>query len=639
MNSAIRPSASRSLIIAPASAVLRPVVRPVERATAAVRAGNWGWLPVLSVVGAVGVLLLALAHTGARYNALWAQPLYWLALVVVVVPISTRLLMPNLARQERIGLVMFMGAAVYFAKLLHSPIGFTFFDEFLHWRTANDIMRTGHLFKENSLLPVSPLYPGLEIATNAIQSQTGLTIFQAGALLIGFARLILVLALYLLYEQVSHSPRTAGVAAAIYMANPHFVIFDGQFAYESLALAIALTVVWVLSRRLAATGIKRIELSLIVSVGLWALVASHHATSYMIAIFLVLWTLVVAVYDHVLGAKLPDMLWVAGFAVIVNVIWLLCVSSITIGYLAPHLEGALTSVVNLIAGEGSDRELFKSASGIPTPLLEKLTGLGGPGLIMLSLPVGLFIFWRRYRRDATAFTLALAALSYPVTLAMRMTGGGWEVSARSSVFVFIPLAFILALAVERMWLPKRLPWLRSLMFAPYIAVLFCSGIIGGWSPWARMPWPYMVGADTRSIEPQGLAAAAWASEFLGPDNRFAADRINMTLLGTYGEQRLITDLIDKVSISGIFLAPRLGPYELEAIQKGRIRYLAVDGRISTALPLDGHYYESWEKLIVPYSGPIDLAVLRKFDTIKHVNRIFDSGDLTFYDIGALGRDP
>jgi hypothetical protein len=119
----------------------------------------------------------------------------------------------------------------------------------------------------------------------------------------------------------------------------------------------------------------------------------------------------------------------------------------------------------------------------------------------------------------------------------------------------------------------------------------------------------------------------------------AADRINMTLMGTYGEQRMITDLIDQVSISGIFLAPHLGPNEREALRKGRIRYVVVDRRISTALPLDGHYYEGWEKMVVLYTEPISLSVLEKFDFMPYVSQVFDSGDIKLYDVGALAREP
>ncbi len=157
------------------------------------------------------------------------------------------------------------------------------------------------------------------------------------------------------------------------------------------------------------------------------------------------------------------MIWVAVLAIVANALWLVGVASITIGYLAPHLQGAVVSVLNLIAGEGSDRELFKSSSGAVTPLLEKLVGLGAPGLIMLCLPVGLMSFWQSARKDATACMLALGALTYPITLGMRLTGGGWEISARSSVFVFFPLAFILALGIEHLWLPGPFARLRPLL--------------------------------------------------------------------------------------------------------------------------------------------------------------------------------
>jgi hypothetical protein len=218
--------------------------------------------------------------------------------------------------------------------------------------------------------------------------------------------------------------------------------------------------------------------------------------------------------------------------------------------------------------------------------------------------------------------------------------------------VYIPLALVLALGIEHARLPRllgwltawldrfrRLLWLKPLVFAPYAVVIFAGGVIAGWSPWARMPWPYMVAADTRSVEPQGLAAAEWARDYLGPNNRIAADRINMTLLGTYGEQRLITHLIDKVSISGIFLATRIGPNEQAALRDGRIRYIVVDQRSTRARPLDGHYYESWEQMVVPFKAPVNPAVLNKFAFMPQIDRLFDSGDLQFYDVGAIWHEP
>ncbi|GAB4215671.1 MAG: hypothetical protein OHK0022_55850 [Roseiflexaceae bacterium] len=617
-------------------------IGPLGRLWPNVRAGDWGWMPALSLVSACGGLLMAIAHSLARYDSPFAQPLYWLALAVMFVPAAARLFMPGTTRQEAIALTIWLGLVVYLVKLLQSPLGFTFFDEFLHWRTANDILRTNHLFAENSLLPVSPLYPGLELATVALAQLTGLSIFGAGVVVVGMARVVLVLAIFLFFEGLGRSHRLASVATALYMCNSHFVIFDAQFAYESLALGFSLTVVWALLQRRDADQADRTGLNIVVILGLWSLIATHHATSYMTTIFLWLWAITTALFNRRFWGDQPGLIWAAVLSTAVNLIWLVCVSSITIGYLAPHLQGAVEAVVNLIAGEGSDRELFKSNNGLVTPLLEKLVGLGAPGLIMLCLPAGLLAFWQRQRRDAAALTLAIGSLSFPATMVLRLTGGGWEIASRAAVFVFVPLSYILALGMLWVVLPRPLARFQALLerarpwlFAPVVLVLFCGGIIAGWSPWARMPWPYRVGADTRSIEPQGLAAAHWAAANLGPNNRMAADRINMTLMGTYGEQRMITDLIDKVSISGIFLAPQIGPNERLALQKGNIRYVVVDMRISQGTPLDGHYYETWEKMIVSYTGPINRASLAKFEDMKQVSQVFDSGDLKIFDVSKL----
>lgn len=638
---------------APARDVARPRRRlmhgSVQRNTAGraipwLRAGDWGWLPALSLVSACGVLLIALAHSAARMDLPWAQHLYWTAAVVLFTPAATRIIMTGVSRQETIGLMLIIAIAAYLIKLLQSPLGFTFFDEFLHWRTARDIITSEQLFTENSLLPVSPLYPGLEIIATAIVHLTGLSIFEAGVITVGIARIVMMLALFLFFEQIGGSTRIAGVASVLYMGNPHFVIFDAQFAYESLALAFSLSILRALLYRKRAVGNDRAGVIIVTLIAICALMATHHATSYMTSLFLVLWTTVTTLANRLFNANSPGLIWAAAFSMLVNMIWLFTVSSITIGYLAPHLAGAMDSVINLMTGEGSDRELFKSSSGFVTPLLEKLIGLGGPGLIMLCLSIGLWSFWLNHRQSVDAWVLTLGALSYPVTLVLRMTGGGWEISARSSVFVFVPLAFILAIGIEYL----QLPWifdrlhpllisLRVLLFVPVATVIFCSGIIAGWSPWARMPWPYVAGADTRSVEPQGLAAAAWAVETLGPNNRMAADRVNLTLMGTYGEQRLITHLIDKVSISGIFLASHISPTEETALRDAHIRYLVVDRRISRLQSLSAHYYETWEQMIAPYSGTPRIQVLEKFDHIDRVNRIFDSGDILIYDVGVLSN--
>ena len=193
---------------------------------------QWGWLPYLTLNAALSLLLIAIAFAQGRAGGTWANETFWLGLVVLYLPIALRLLRENVAREERIGLVVVLGVALYLVKILQSPTAFIQFDEFLHVRTATDILEKHHLFARNSLLPVSPLYPGLEIATTAIANLTGLSIFWSGALLLLVARVIFVISLFLLTEIVCGSALVACIASLIYMTHSGFLFFHAMFAYR-----------------------------------------------------------------------------------------------------------------------------------------------------------------------------------------------------------------------------------------------------------------------------------------------------------------------------------------------------------------------------------------------------------------------
>ena len=66
------------------------------------------------------------------------------------------------SRRERLALVVVLGFALFACKYLRDPIWWGGYDEFLHVRTANDLL-AGGLFAPNTLLDVSPYYPGMEL--------------------------------------------------------------------------------------------------------------------------------------------------------------------------------------------------------------------------------------------------------------------------------------------------------------------------------------------------------------------------------------------------------------------------------------------------------------------------------------------
>lgn len=553
-----------------------------------------------------------------------------------------RLAWPGLTHRENICLLLFLTLSIYLIKLLHSPDGFTLFDEFLHWRTAHDIAQTGHLFQDNSMLPVSPLYPGLEIATNTLMTMGGLSIFHAGAIVIGVARLVMVLALYHLYDEVGQSTRVAAIATALYLANPNFTFFDGQYGYESLALPFMALVLFALIRYGRGDLMGRSGHLVAAIIAVLAVVTTHHVTSYALAAILIGLVLFRPFFARWPGNKLPGLGLVTLITIVASLTWLLTVANITIGYLSPNISEMWSAIIRVLSGEGMGRQLFQSATGQVAPLWERATGLASTFLICVGILIGLVIWWRECRKAIILAVLAICALAYPATLALRLIPAGWEIGMRLGAFIFIGVALILALGLKnqafvegRGWLSQ---WLLNVLLAMFVGIIFAGSIIAGQAPWSRLPWPYMVGADSRSIESEGIAAAEWALLELGPNNRMAADRTNTVLMGSYGKQRMIVNLKDKVSISGIFLSPELGEEELALLKKAQIRYLVVDRRLSSQLPMEGFYYEEWEKLIVPYEGTIDPKVLEKFSSIPNVNKVFDNGSIAIYDVGALWND-
>jgi hypothetical protein len=162
-----------------------------------------------------------------------------------------------------------------------------------------------------------------------------------------------------------------------------------------------------------------------------------------------------------------------------------------------------------------------------------------------------------------------------------------------------------------------------------------GGVALAFPSWARLPGPYLVAADARSIEPQGIKAAEWTLEHLGRDNRFMVDRTNRVLLGTMGAQHPVTASFDRIRVRVVFFSNRLGEEEIKVLADGAIDYVLIDRRLSGSLPVVGVYYEKGEISAGRHTAPMDAAALGKFDGASLVSRLFDSGDIQIYDVRQL----
>ena len=616
------------------TALVRPRPRPLSVPRLPVT-WSWGWFPILSLTAVAGLTLVAMANRAGQAGASWAEVVFYVGLLVLVLPIGVRLVLPQAEGTERVSLVALLALGLFLCKLVHDPISFDGYDEFLHWRTAQDILTTGTVFTPNTLLHVSSYYPGLELVTTALANVAGIPIFQAGMITLMAARLVFLVSLFFFFAMVSGSTRVAGIASLIYMTNPHFLYFDSQFAYETLALPIAALALYLLARRGHSGPARWTGLTIIAIVAFASLTVTHHVTSVMLGAFLVLW----AVMGYVLHRR--ERSHPGRMAVLLTmmvVAWVLIVATVTIDYLGSALTSTLGELLRLIAGDIDARSLFTAPTGAVAPLWERLVGSGSALLVVLMLPLGLFVVWTRYRANPLVMALAVATLAYPLTLAAHLTPFAAQVASRVPEFLYIAIGLVIALAVARLTFRGRWAPVQLVGTITAIAVLVIGGVIVGLPEWGRLPGPYLVSADGRSIESEGIADAEWARDVLGPNNVMVGDRVNSLLMSTYGGQEMITTYETRLPVRHLFLGLNEENVQRKIVAQGDIKYMVIDRRLSTAPPTVGYYFDRGESRLLRGgdSGPLDPAILAQWDNKSDVSRVFDSGDIQLYDMSAFG---
>lgn len=598
---------------------------------------SWGRLPELAYVLSVGLLLIAYAFFVSRSGRPGAGLLFWPALGLMVAAVVYRLASEDATRRERLGLVVLLGMALYLVKVMYNPLALTFPDELSHLRNATEVLQSQRLFHENPALPVTALYPGLAIVTSSLANFSGLPLVTAAFIVIALARLIICLALFLLYEQVSGSARVAGLGAAFYMANSNFLYWTAQYAYESLALPLAVVALLLVARRERALdgGGRSWAWALLAALVIVSVAVTHHMTSY--ALTVLLWALsLVTLWRSRRRALGP--LDLALLSLTSVVLWLVFVAQMTVDYLSPVVRNAVASILRLIVQEEESRQLFSSPStGYVAPVWEQWAALTAVFLIALGVPFGLYHIWRARREQP--FVLVLGALAipfFPIQL-LRLTSAGWETSNRASEFLFLGIAFVLALAVTVYWLPHWGGRTGRLALAACAVVLVFGGFIAGWPSKARLPRPYLVSAGQHQVVPQSLAVSRWMLSTLGPDNRLAADTTNAKLANGVGNQYALTG--SKYGVYDMMAVGPVGTAERNIIRKTKLGYVLIDRR-----------QVSWDGLVGPYFAypqrspaweleRIDPSGAEQFDRAQGVNRVLDSGDIVLYDVGVYRETP
>jgi hypothetical protein len=634
------------------------------------RPGTLGATGLFALVVGVGLLMVSLGNTAARESAAGAQPLFWGGLIVIYLPITFRLFSPDASRAESLSLALLLGAGLYMVKVLYNPIGFIPHDEMASFRQAWELLENGRFFSDNPIVQGYAGYPGLQAFTAAVSQLSEFSLYVSGTIVIGAARLALILGLFLFLERVSDSHRVAGIGVAVYACNPSFLYFDSQFGYESLALALAVALLLLALRWV--TGSTRMPRPLargaIVGMAVLAatLVTTHHLSSYAMLAFFLAWaaTIWLGRHEGVLlkrprlklhlvppmrgmerasssgGRRLQGPLLPAGFIAIAGALWFTFVAgAVTTSELGHVFTDSFSSVFDLITGQSGSKELFAAGSEETNTAIARTLGLASIIPLLVVIPFGLWRTW--FKRDSNALwrTLSLVALLYPATLGLRLTAAGTETSQRASEFVFVGLAFAAGLVIAGSAGPNGSTvrrTVRTMALAAVTTIVFLGGFIVGESPLTRQPGPYLVSGESRSVTPQILAAAKFANRYLPPRSRILVDRVNATILGAFGHLDPVIGEVDGIKVSRVFFSKTYDRFDQKVISEDAIDYIVVDRRFIETTPAAGFYYEKDE----PSGGKtVSREALAKFADLEGLERVYDDGAIVIYDTAGLRSLP
>jgi hypothetical protein len=582
--------------------------------------------PVIALLAAIGLLLCALANSLSRATVTSSQALYWIGLLIIVVPVFLRLTSKRPSYRERLGLVLLLGLALFGVKVVHDSIFFTFPDELVHAFNAERIAEHHHLYYSNPALPVTPRYPGLEGATSALMMLTGMSSFGAGIILVGVARLTFIAALFFLFARVSGSARGAALGVAVYTGSSNFLFWGAQFSYESLALPLLVVVLMAFVEREAAPPQGRRAWLVPIVLGILAIAITHHLTSYALAIVFI----VLAILYRVLKVERPNPWRLALLATGTALGWLLIAARSTVGYLWPVLREAFEAVFETAAGESAPRTLFHASAtnaeavGV-TPVPARAVAIFSVLLLAGLAFLGLRQLWRRRRWDPFVLVFTGAAIVFFGALLLRFAPAAWETGNRAGEFLFIGLAFVGIFGVAEILRGGPNLERRRLLVTAGLTVIFVGGAISGW-PWdVQLARPLQVTAHGREIDSEPLALAEFASRRLS-GSRFAAPEADARLLMEPGHQIAFGG--QGPDVEDIVNNRKIAPWQLPVLRKNNLPYVVADRRRNSGDTLRGYYFPS------PGQYGLELrpkAVVHKFARIP-VGRVWDSGRIVLYDL-------
>jgi hypothetical protein len=324
------------------------------------------------------------------------------------------------------------------------------------------------------------------------------------------------------------------------------------------------------------------------------------------------------------------------------VVWAAPIANRLGAYLGPVFHEALLQAGGVLTG--SDRgEVFSEKAGVATPGWERaVLVIYAVVCTVTAAGASVAIIQRAVRhRSGLLLGLGLLCMAYPAVFAARMAPKASEISDRATTFAFLPLALGVAFllvrrARHRRLGPRAMPGGIALTVVALSSVGYLGGLILGSGPdWARLPGSYLAVADSRSLDPETLAAVEWSRQHLSVGSTVMADRVPGTLLASQARLWVETTPSPGIEPATIYFSETWGPEQTETARRMNLRYLYVDNRLADEMPRQVWYFYAGENA---EPQQLTLPALTKFAGTPGITAVYRHGPVAIYDLHGLGVD-
>jgi hypothetical protein len=589
---------------------------------------------VAILVSVVGLLIQAVGYAyGWHGHESPAIGLWYLGFVLVVSPYAWLLLLPARTGHQRLAASVAVGVLMYASWLLSDPIMATRFDETLHVTSLVTLLDEHRFFEVNPTLPVSPRFPGIELATAGVHWLTGLPLFACQVVVVLTARVTLVLSLFLIISRLGRSTRVGAAGVLLYAASAQFYFFNSQFSYQTVAIAMLVAALYLLVRAIDSEEERPWRELLAAQVCLAALAVTHHLTS-LLAVTL-LWVLVLFFWrEGDRGSRRFKLTLVtAEIATVLVAAWIAVIAPLLISYFSSIVDGATSQLLALLDG-GSSRSVGASTDGSAAPTWELMVMAGSVLLWTVMVVPAAWAAWRgkTVGLSRARYVPLLIALAYPCLQLARVSSAASEISDRASTFVTMGLAVVVGA-----WLAPRLHVYQRLVVPGFLVLVLGGALLGSGPDWARVPGPYLAGAEQRSVDAETVSVAQWAGTYLPADSRIAADATFSRLLPNYAPVDPIVVPSGEASIAPVFIATTIDQQVLRVILRNDVDFIFVDTRLVGQTVRSGGFYIGGNGY-----GADALTVspeqVTKFEDQRDFDLVLD-GPVRVYDVRPLRDAP